>query len=424
MGHLKEMLQKLKNNQVALSIGLVIYVALTTFWVHASPDSVFAFVFFIGSMLILYYIKIPVPAKICFGAAMVLVIIPYIGVGNTYYFDVITQILIYMALALGLNIVLGFSGLFNMGYAAFYAVGAYLWAIFGSSQASHFIHWAHFPLNGNWFWIFLLLGITVTAGVGVLLGLPMMKVRGDYLAVVTLGFGEIVQLIFNNLNQPVNITNGPEGIASISPPSLLWMRLDKPSDYYFIALLMVMLVFIVSRRLEHSRIGRAWAAIREDEVAAKAMGVEVMRAKLLAFAYGAAFAGAMGVIFAAKQTFVDASSFTFLESFTILAMVILGGTGSIPGVMVGATLVVTLQLQVLKSLSDFFNQLRVTGVLNIPTQLDPSMYERFVFGIIIILMMLFRPQGIIPAEQSHITIDEQECPVPPAQDPVADGSLS
>ena len=280
MGHLKEMLQKLKNNQVAQSIGLVIYIALTTFWVRNAPDSVFAFVFFIGSMLLLYYIKIPVLAKICFGAVMVLVIIPLIGTGNAYYFDVITQILIYMALALGLNIVLGFSGLFNMGYAAFYAVGAYLWAIFGSSQASHFIHWAHFPLNGNWFWIFLLLGITVTAGVGVLLGLPMMKVRGDYLAVVTLGFGEIVQLIFNNLNQPVNITNGPEGISSISPPSLLWMRLDKPSDYYVIALLMVMLVFIVSRRLEHSRIGRAWAAIREDEVAAKAMGVEVMRAKL------------------------------------------------------------------------------------------------------------------------------------------------
>jgi len=387
---------------------LIAYIALSTMWVYNSPDSVFGFVVFIGTMLAVYYAQIPNLAKLGFGILIMGILIPFIGAGNLYYLDVSTQILIYVALALGLNIVIGFSGLFNLGYAAFYAVGAYLWALFGSTQAANFIHWAHFPLNGNWFWIFILIGITVTAGVGVLLGLPVLKIKGDYLALVTLGFAEIVRLLFNNLDKPINITNGPKGITSIQPPALFGMTLDKPIDYYFITILMIILIVIVTKRLEHSRIGRAWAAIRDDEVAAKAMGVEVVKAKLLAFAYGAAFAGAMGVIFAAKQTYVDPTSFTFMESFMILAMIILGGTGSIPGAIVGATALVVLQLQLLKGLSDFFNQLRVNGILNLPSQLEPAKYERLILGILMVVMMIFRPQGIIPAEESHITIDEDE----------------
>lgn len=387
---------------------LALYIALTTLWVYGSPHSVFAFVFFIGIGLLLYYAPVNKYVKLGAGILFLAVLIPVVGLNNLYYLDVTTQILIYIALALGLNIVVGFSGLFNMGYAAFYAVGAYLWAIFASGQANNFIHWAHFPLNGNFFWLFLLLGITVTAGVGVLLGLPVMKVKGDYLAVVTLGFAEIVRLFFNNMGKPINITNGPKGITSIQPPALFSLKLDQPIDYYIIAILMILLIYILTKRLEHSRIGRGWAAIRDDEVAAKAMGVEVVRMKLLAFAFGAAFAGAMGVIFAAKQTYIDPTSFTYMESFTVLAMIILGGTGSIPGAIVGATAVVVLQQQLLKGLSDYFNQLRVTGILNIPNQLDPSKYEKFVFGIILIIMMIFRPQGIIPAEESHITFDEED----------------
>jgi branched-chain amino acid transport system permease protein len=387
---------------------LAAYIVLSTLWVYSSRDSVFGFVVFIGTVLAVYYAKIPQKAKLGFGILILGFLIPFIGMNNLYYLDVTTQILIYIALALGLNIVVGFSGLFNLGYAAFYAVGAYLWAEFGSSQASNWISWAQFPLNGNWFWIFILLGITVTALVGVLLGLPVLKVKGDYLALVTLGFAEIVRLMFNNLDKPINFTNGPKGITSIQPPAILGMKLDAPIDYYFIALLMILLIVIVTKRLEHSRIGRSWAAIRDDEVAAKAMGVEIVKTKLLAFAYGAAFAGAMGVIFAAKQTYVDPTSFTFMESFMILAMVILGGIGSVPGAIVGATALVVLQLQLLKGLSDFCNQLRVSGILNLPSQLEPAKYERFVLGILMVLMMLFRPQGIIPAEESHITIDEEE----------------
>ena len=400
--------KKLDENPVLQYGFLIAYIILATLWVSTSRNSVFGFVVFLGTLLAVYYAKINIKAKLGFGILIMGVLVPYVGLNNQYYLDVSTQILIYVALALGLNIVVGFSGLFNLGYAAFYAVGAYLWAMFGSSQLSVLIPWAHLPLNGNWFWIFLLLGVTVTAGVGVLLGLPVLKVKGDYLAIVTLGFAEIIRLLFNNLDKPINITGGPQGISSIQQPALFGLTLDKSIDYYFITILMILLIIVVSKRLEHSRIGRAWAAIRDDEVAAKAMGVETVRSKLLAFAYGAAFAGAMGVIFAAKQTYIDPTSFTFMESCMILAMVIMGGTGSIPGAIVGATALTVLQLQVLKGLSDFFNQLRVNGILNIPSQLEPAKYERFVLGILMVLMMLFRPQGIIPAEESHITIDEDE----------------
>ena len=385
---------------------LIAYMALTTLWVANSANSTFGFVFFIAIALAVFYAKIPQRAKLILGIVFLAVLIPFVGLNNPYYLDVTIQILIYVALALGLNITVGFSGLFNLGYAAFYAVGAYSWAIFGSSQANKFISGGSFPLDGSWFWIFMLIGIVVAAALGVLIGLPAVKVKGDYLALVTLGFGEIVRLVLNNLNKPINFTNGPQGIAAIKAPALFGMKLDNPIDYYVIALLMILLIYVVTKRLEHSRIGRAWAAIRDNEIAAQAMGIAVFKAKLLAFAVGAAYAGAMGVIFASKQTFVDPSSFTYMESFTLLAMIILGGTGSIPGAIVGATTVTLLQLQLLKGLSEYFSNLRVIGILNIPEQLDPSQYERFVFGIILVVMMIFRPQGIIPADESHITIDE------------------
>jgi branched-chain amino acid transport system permease protein len=260
--------------------------------------------------------------------------------------------------------------------------------------------------------------VIVAAVAGVLLGLPVLRLRGDYLAIVTLGFGEVIRVLANNLDKPVNLTNGPQGITPISRPPLFFQPILTalgihvspttlyPLYLYAIVLAIVGLVVLVNRRLEDSHIGRAWEAIREDEVAAQAMGVPLVRMKLLAFACGASFAGAMGVVFSAKQVFINPESFTFLESIGVLAMVILGGMGSIPGAILGATVVTVLNLQVLKGLSLWLNELRNAGVTilgynlaNLPTQLEPAKYERMIFGIILVLMMIYRPQGILPARR-------------------------
>jgi branched-chain amino acid transport system permease protein len=235
--------------------------------------------------------------------------------------------------------------------------------------------------------------------------LPVLRLRGDYLAIVTLGFGEVIRVLANNLDKPINLTNGPKGITPIGRPPLP-AGVPYSEAFYFLVLLIVVVVILVNRRLEDSHIGRAWEAIREDEVAAQAMGVPLVRAKLLAFACGASFAGVMGVVFSAKQVFINPESFTFLESIGVLAMVILGGMGSIPGAVVGATVVTVLNLQVLKGFSLWLNELKNAGVTvlgyslaNLPTQLEPAKYERMVFGIILVLMMIFRPQGIFPARR-------------------------
>jgi len=370
--------------------------------VYFFPQSGLAFLLFLGSLLVLYLM--PVATRVKYPAAIVILagIMPLVGMQNTYYFDVITQVGIYAALAIGLNIVVGFAGLLNFGYVAFYAFGAYLYAIFATSQAANFIPAAvaHFPLSGNWFWVFLVLGAILAGLLGVLLGFPVLRLRGDYLAIVTLGFAEIIRIVFNNLDKPVNITNGPKGISPIEPPALFDMVLNQPIHFYFIVLVVLVLTIIVAQRLDSSRIGRAWAAIREDELAARSMGVPVVRMKLLAFAIGASFAGAMGVIFAAKQTFVDPSSFGFMESIGILAMVIVGGMGNIAGVIIGAVGVVMLQLNILKEFSEYLGQLAAQGILNIPSQVDPAKYERLIFGLILILTCIYRPQGLLPASRS------------------------
>jgi branched-chain amino acid transport system permease protein len=260
--------------------------------------------------------------------------------------------------------------------------------------------------------------VGVGALAGILLGLPVLRLRGDYLAVVTLGFGEVIRVLANNLDKPINFTNGPQGITPITRPPLFFVPLLEflgveasptvlyPLYFYFIVLVIVLVVILVNRRLEDSHIGRAWEAIREDEVAAQAMGVPLVRMKLLAFACGASFAGAMGALFSAKQVFINPESFTFLESIGVLSMVILGGMGSIPGAILGASVVTVLNLQVLKGLSLWLNELRNAGTVilgynlaNLPTQLEPAKYERMVFGVILILMMIFRPQGILPTRR-------------------------
>jgi branched-chain amino acid transport system permease protein len=266
--------------------------------------------------------------------------------------------------------------------------------------------------------VFLPLSLLAAGITGILLGLPALRLRGDYLAIVTLGFGEIIRIVINNLDKPINITNGPKGITPIQPPEIFGYPLNQSIHYYIIVIFIVFFVIFVTRRLEHSRLGRAWAAIREDEVAARAMGIPLLSTKLMAFAIGASFAGMMGVLFAAKQTFIDPSSFGFMESIGVLSMVILGGMGSIPGAIVGATAVVMLQSQILKSFSEFIAQLRDSGILNIPTQLEPAKFERLVFGLILVVMMIFRPQGLIPAKRREMNLQPDESTV---DQPVAKG---
>ncbi len=387
--------------RIALTVGLLIVSGLA---VASFPRSVLAFLLFQTSVLIVYVAKIPGWLRAALLAIALLVMMPVIGASNGYYLEVATQVGIFVALALGLNIVVGLAGLLDLGYVAFFAVGAYTWAIFGSPQGNA-VFGTGFPLAPGWFYVFLGVGLVMAAGTGVLLGLPVLRLRGDYLAIVTLGFGEVIRVLANNLDKPINITNGPKGITPIGRPPLP-VNVSYAEAFYFLVLLIVAVVVLVNLRLENSHIGRAWEAIREDELAAQAMGVPLVRSKLLAFACGASFAGVMGVVFSAKQVFINPESFTFLESIGVLSMVILGGMGSIPGAVLGATVVTVLNLQVLKGFSLWLNELKNAGVTvlgynlaNLPTQLEPAKYERMIFGIILVVMMIFRPQGIFPVRR-------------------------
>jgi branched-chain amino acid transport system permease protein len=385
-------------------VASVAAVALSAVLVAVFPRSILAFLVFQGSLIFVYVARIPGWLRGGLLALALLVLMPVIGLYNGYYLEIATQVGIFVALALGLNIVVGLAGLLDLGYVAFFAVGAYTWAILGSPHAN-LIFGGGFPLDPMWFYPFLLIGLAVAAVTGVLLGLPVLRLRGDYLAIVTLGFGEVIRVLANNLDKPINLTNGPKGITPIGRPPVPF-GLPYAEAFYFLVLAIVIVVIVVNRRLEDSPIGRAWEAVREDELAAQAMGVPLVRTKLLAFACGASFAGVMGVVFSAKQVFINPESFTFLESIGVLAMVILGGMGSIPGAVIGATVVTVLNLQVLKGLSLWLNELKNAGVTvlgyslaDLPTQLEPAKYERMVFGIIIVLMMIFRPQGIFPARR-------------------------
>jgi branched-chain amino acid transport system permease protein len=412
-------------NCAVAAIGAFAYLVATCLWAYLRPQSALAFLCFQTSLLALFLLPAPLWVKNVLGIAALLVLVPLLGSVNAYYLEIAIQIGIFAVLALGLNIVVGFCGLLNLGFVAFYAIGAYFWAVFGSPQANAFIAGDFFPLSPNWFFPFLLLSIVVGALTGALLGLPVLRLRGDYLAIVTLGFAEVVRALVNNLDKPINLTNGPRGISPIVKPPLFfqpWLeaagiRIDDavlyPFYFYFLVLLLVIVVVVVTRRLENSRIGRAWKAIREDELAAAAMGIPVVRMKLLGFAVGASFASAVGVLFAAKQVFINPESFTFMESIGVLAMVILGGMGSIPGAILGAAGVTILNLQLLKGFSLWLNALRQSGAAltlpllgtvslsQLPVQFEPAKYERMVFGLILIVMMIFRPQGILPPRRQR-----------------------
>jgi len=383
----------------------VVWIAAFAVMMYLFDKSVLAFMGMLFSIIAIYYTNASSRIRLLLGAVVLLVLIPGIAGDNRYYMEVASQVGIYVAMALGLNIVVGFAGLLDLGYVAFFAAGAYAYAIFATSQANEFIPGDLFPLSGEWFWPFLIIGLIVAAIFGILLGLPVLRVKGDYLAIVTLGFGEIIRIIFNNLDKPINITNGPQGLTPIASPELFGIKMSTPFYFYFIVLVVIAFIVLANIRFEHSRLGRAWIAVREDELAAQSMGISLLNAKLAAFATGASFAGVVGVIFAAKQTFVDPTSFTLMESIGILVMVILGGSGSIPGVVLGAAFVTVLQVQLLKEFSNFLHSLQQSGLINFPNQLDPSKFQRLVFGILLILVALYRPNGLIPAKRKMTDID-------------------
>ena len=334
-------------------------------------------------------------ARVAFAAlALLLLILPFLveaGMGRTWV-RILDFAMLYVMLALGLNIVVGYAGLLDLGYVAFYAVGAYFYAILASPQFG-----IHLP-----FWALLPMGAGIACLFGVLLGAPTLRLRGDYLAIVTLGFGEIIRIFLNNLNAPVNITNGPQGINMIDPVMLGGQSLTRPIDlfgvqisgahaHYYLFLVMTLLVIFIAYRLQDSRIGRAWAAMREDEVAAEAMGIHIRNVKLLAFAMGATFGGLGGGLFAAFQGFVSPESFTLMESIMILCMVVLGGMGHIPGVILGAVL-----LTVLPELLRYIGPLQQELIGRVAV--DPSDLRMLLFGLALVVVMVFRPQGLWPSK--------------------------
>jgi branched-chain amino acid transport system permease protein len=315
------------------------------------------------------------PVLVLAGAALAPLIAP-----NDYVIGVMARICLYSLLALGLNVVVGFAGLLDIGYVAFFGIGSYVYAFLASP---HFgIHMPFIPVMAI---------VTIAAAVsGILIGAPTLRLRGDYLAIVTLGFGEITYICLVNLDRPINITGGPSGLISIDPPSFFGYVIERNIQYYYLFLATLAMVLVTSVRLRDSRIGWAWQAIREDELAASAMGVNTTIAKLQAFAIGATFAGFAGGSLASWQRSVFPDNFLFHESINILVMVILGGMGNVYGVILGAAIVV--------AMPEVFR--------------DLALYRPLSFGLLLMVLMIVRPQGLFPARTASPR--EQESEKPPA----------
>jgi branched-chain amino acid transport system permease protein len=325
--------------------------------------------------------------------ALCLAVLPFaLAQVGTSWVRITNYAILYILLALGLNIVVGFAGLLDLGYIAFYAVGAYTYALLASPHFN-----LHLP-----FWLILPIGAAIAALFGIMLGAPTLKLRGDYLAIVTLGFGEIVRIFLNNLSRPVNITNGPQGIARIDPfrldgfsfgtyDNFLGLEWSGPIKYYYFLLLVALAIIAVNLRLQNSRIGRAWEAIREDEVAARAMGINTRNLKLLAFAMGASFGGVAGGMFCAIQGFISPESFVLVESIMVVSMVVLGGMGNIWGVILGA-LLLSFVPEILRWTVEPA-QLALFGRMVI----EPEVIRMLLFGLALVLIMLFRPAGLLPS---------------------------
>lgn len=371
------------------------------------------------------------PARAWLGYGLLAVVVlafPVVasGYGNSWV-RIMDFALLYIMLALGLNIVVGFAGLLDLGYIAFYAIGAYMTGLLASPQFAtvleSFVN--QYPVVGESLvslfgpeirekgihlslWAIVPLSAAVAGLFGALLGAPTLKLRGDYLAIVTLGFGEIIRIFMNNLNGPVNITNGPQGINLIDPIRIFGVSLSGEAGsnatvhvggfsipsvnaYYYLFLLLCVLIIFVSVRLQHSRLGRAWVAIREDEIAAKAMGINTRNVKLLAFGMGASFGGIAGAMFAAFQGFVSPESFSLTESIAVLAMVVLGGMGHIPGVILGAVILAALP-EVLRHTVEPVQMAAFGKVL-----IDAEVLRQLLYGLAMVVIMLTRPAGLWPA---------------------------
>src|SRR5882762_7219962 len=336
--------------------------------------------------------------------AAALLVLPFVlaSVG-TAWVRITNLAILFIFLSLGLNILVGFAGLLDLGYIAFYAVGAYTYALLASP---------HFGLHLP-FWIILPIGAALACLFGVLLGAPTLKLRGDYLAIVTLGFGEIVRIFLNNLSQPVNLTNGPQGVTLIDPftighfsfarsETFLGLTFSGPIKYYYLLMLVQLAVIAINVRLEDSRIGRAWIAIREDEVAAQAMGINTRNIKLLAFAMGASFGGIAGGMFSAMQGFISPESFVLVESIMVVSMVVLGGMGNVFGVVIGA-LLLSFVPEVLRYTVEPIQRTLFGRML-----IEPEVIRMLLFGLALVLMMLYRPAGIWPSKTRKREFAEQD----------------
>ena len=323
--------------------------------------------------------------------------------------------LLYIMLALGLNIVVGFAGLLDLGYVAFFAVGAYTYALLASPQLG-----LHLP-----FWIILPTGALIAGIFGALLGAPTLKLRGDYLAIVTLGFGEIIRIFLNNLNAPVNITNGAQGISQIDAMRIADFSFSRTHEifgvpfpsvhlYYYLFLTLAILVIFVTSRLQDSRIGRAWMAIREDEIAAEAMGINTRNIKLLAFVMGASFGGIAGGLFAGFQGFVSPESFSLMESIMILCMVVLGGMGNIGGVVLGGILL-TILPEAFRNGAGPLQQWLLGKTI-----VDPESLRMLMFGVALIVVMLWRPAGLWPSSVRRRELEAEDSVAQQEQETVYD----
>jgi len=357
--------------------------------------------------------------------------------GNSWV-RIIDIALLYIMLALGLNIVVGFAGLLDLGYIAFFAVGAYLTGLFASPQFATLLESIvnEYPVVGQSLiaimgpdivangihlsvWAVVPLAAVVAGFFGALLGAPTLKLRGDYLAIVTLGFGEIIRIFMNNLNEPINFTNGPQGINLIDPIRIFGVSLageqgsnstvmlgsyGMPSvnAYYFLFLALTIAIIFVTSRLQHSRLGRAWVAIREDEIAAKAMGINTRNVKLLAFTMGASFGGVAGAMFASFQGFVSPESFSLTESIAVLAMVVLGGIGHIPGVVMGGVLLAALP-EVLRHGVEPLQQALFGKII-----IESEVLRQLLYGLAMVLIMLNRPAGLWPSPKHEDRPDAAE----------------
>jgi branched-chain amino acid transport system permease protein len=368
-----------------------------------------------------------------------LLIFPFVAqhYGNSWV-RIIDMALLYIMLALGLNIVVG------LGYIAFFAVGAYLTGLLASPQFAALLEsiLAQYPVLGEWLvavlgqsirengvhlsvWIIVPLAAAVAGLFGALLGAPTLKLRGDYLAIVTLGFGEIIRIFMNNLNDPINFTNGPQGINLIDPIRIFGvslagadgdmgmvkvagMSMPSVNAYYFLFLVLCIAIVFVTTRLQHSRLGRAWVAIREDEIAAKAMGINTRNVKLLAFTMGASFGGVAGAMFASFQGFVSPESFSLTESIAVLAMVVLGGIGHIPGVIIGGVLLAALP-EVLRHVVEPAQNALFGKVL-----IEAEVLRQLLYGLAMVVIMLKRPAGLWPSPKHEDRPDAAETNKPDA----------